>query len=71
MHIVTDTSELAALCEQFAQFPYITVDTEFLRERTYWSQLCLVQMARPGGGEKDAVLIDPLAEGIDLARCMR
>ncbi|MFK7943256.1 MAG: ribonuclease D [Paracoccaceae bacterium] len=67
MHMVTETSELAAICEEFAQFPYITVDTEFLRERTYWSQLCLVQMARPGGGDKDAVLIDPLADGIDLA----
>ena len=67
MHIVTETSELAAICEEYAAYPYITVDTEFLRERTYWSQLCLVQMARPGGGDKDGVLIDPLAAGIDLA----
>ncbi len=44
----------------------MTVDTEFLRERTYYSKLCLVQLAYPGDGETDAVLVDPLAEGIDL-----
>ncbi len=72
MHIVSETGELARICAAFAEAPYVTVDTEFLRERTYWSQLCLVQMARPGaageGAEDDsAVLIDPLAAGIDLA----
>ncbi|MEM1277943.1 MAG: ribonuclease D, partial [Pseudomonadota bacterium] len=66
MRVITTTEELSATCERFSSAPYITVDTEFLRERTYWSQLCLVQMARPGEDE-DAVLIDPLAEGIDLA----
>ncbi|MEM1300019.1 MAG: ribonuclease D [Pseudomonadota bacterium] len=67
MHIITESSELAALCEEFAASPYVTIDTEFLRERTYWSQLCLVQMARPGDHERDAVLIDPLADGMDLS----
>ncbi len=68
MRIVSDSGELARVCAAFAEAPYITVDTEFLRERTYWSQLCLVQMARPGDdGEDGAVLIDPLAQGIDLA----
>ena len=66
MHVVSDSAELSAVCAEFAEAPYITVDTEFLRERTYWSQLCLVQMARPGTGADDAVLIDPLAKGIDL-----
>ncbi|MBY8975611.1 ribonuclease D [Rhodobacteraceae bacterium NNCM2] len=66
MNVITTTSELAAVCQSFAASPYVTVDTEFIRERTYWSQLCLVQMARPGDTEEDAVLIDPLAEGIDL-----
>ncbi len=66
MHLVSDSGELANICAAFAEAPYITVDTEFLRERTYWSQLCLVQMARPGTGEDDAVLIDPLAQGMDL-----
>jgi ribonuclease D len=47
--------------------PYVTVDTEFLRERTYYSKLCLVQLALPGQGADRAVLVDPLAEGIDLA----
>ncbi|MEM7506835.1 MAG: ribonuclease D [Pseudomonadota bacterium] len=70
MHVITTTDELAQVCQSFASAPYVTVDTEFIRERTYWSQLCLIQMARPdieGSTEVDAVLIDPLADGIDLA----
>ncbi len=67
MRMINDTEELAEICTSFATSPYVTVDTEFLRERTYWSQLCLVQMARPGDGDGDAVLIDPLADGINLA----
>ncbi|MEM6904630.1 MAG: ribonuclease D [Pseudomonadota bacterium] len=64
MDVITTTDRLASVCQSFADAPYITVDTEFLRERTYWSQLCLVQMARPG--EEGGVLIDPLVDGIDL-----
>ncbi|MEM1130894.1 MAG: ribonuclease D, partial [Pseudomonadota bacterium] len=64
MKMITDTGALAEICADYATAPYITVDTEFLRERTYWSQLCLVQMAKPG--KRSGVLIDPLAEGIDL-----
>ena len=71
MHLVSDSGELARICAAFAEAPYMTVDTEFLRERTFWSQLCLVQMARPArpgeASEHDAVLVDPLAKGIDLA----
>jgi len=69
MDLITDMSDLAAVCARFAQAPYVTVDTEFMRERTYWAQLCLVQLAIPGDGESDddAVLVDPMAEGIDLA----
>lgn len=66
MIVITSTSDLAAACQRFASSRYVTVDTEFIRERTYWSQLCLVQLACPGEAEEDAVLIDPLAEGIDL-----
>lgn len=66
MQIITDSQTLARVCSEFAAAPYITVDTEFLRERTYWSQLCLVQMARPGKTSRTGVLIDPLADGIDL-----
>jgi len=72
---VTTTADLAALCEDYAASPYVTVDTEFLRERTYWPILCLVQIGRPRReGESDeaweedgAALIDPMARGIDLA----
>lgn len=74
MRVITTTDSLREVCQDFAAYPYVTVDTEFLREKTYWSQLCLVQMARPareGDAEgADAVIIDPLAEGIDLAPLM-
>ena len=47
MKTITTTEELAAFCEKAKQEPYLTLDTEFLRERTYRSKLCLVQMALP------------------------
>ncbi|MEM8793007.1 MAG: ribonuclease D [Pseudomonadota bacterium] len=68
MHVITTTQELTEVCDRFSSAPYVTVDTEFLRERTYWSQLCLVQIACPGEDDPaDAVLIDPLAADIDLS----
>lgn len=68
MHVIATTEELAKVCDRFSEAPYVTVDTEFLRERTYWPKLCLVQLARPGdNGDEDAVLIDPLAEDMDTA----
>ncbi len=63
MHIVSTTSELAKICREYARHTYVTVDTEFLRETTFWPELCLIQMASPD----DAVIIDPLASGLDLA----
>jgi ribonuclease D len=66
MHIITTTTELAAFCERAAQTPYVTVDTEFLRERTYYSKLCLIQLAYRGDGKIDAVLVDPLVDGLSL-----
>ena len=63
MHVITTTPELAAVCERIAQHPFVAIDTEFLREDTYWPELCLVQMASPD----EAVIVDPLAKGIDLA----
>lgn len=64
MRTLTQTSELETFCKQAAKGDYVTCDTEFLRERTYYSKLCLVQLALPGDGE--AVLVDPLAEGLSL-----
>lgn len=61
--LITTTADLAALCTRLANEPFVTVDTEFMREKTYYAQLCLVQIA----GAEEAVCIDPLAEGIDLA----
>ncbi len=63
MELITTTDQLAAACERLAQHPVITVDTEFLRETTYYPLLCVVQMA----SADEAVVIDTLAEGIDLA----
>ena len=66
MKILTTTQELATFCKAAADHPYVTVDTEFLRERTYYSKLCLVQIAVPSDEEGSAVLVDPLAEGMSL-----
>ena len=66
MRTITTTAELAEFCDQAASQPYVTVDTEFLRERTYYSKLCLVQLAMPGKDDSTAVLVDPLADGLSL-----
>lgn len=66
MQTITTTQALAEFCARAAAHPYVTVDTEFLRERTYYSKLCLVQLAFPGDGKTDAVLVDPLVEGMSL-----
>ncbi|MGK7755320.1 MULTISPECIES: ribonuclease D [unclassified Roseovarius] len=66
MHTITTTEELAAFCARAAEAEYVTVDTEFLRERTYYSKLCLIQLALPSRGEGDAVLVDPI-EGQDMS----
>jgi len=60
--VITDTATLEKYTETWRKADYITVDTEFMRERTYWPQLCLVQV----GGPDESVIIDPLADGIDL-----
>lgn len=67
MQIITTTEDLAAFCAKAAQCAYVTVDTEFMRERTYYAKLCLVQLAYRGAGGEDAALVDPLAEGLSLA----
>ncbi len=60
--LITTHAALAEACARLAEHPYVTVDTEFVRETTYYSRLCLIQMANPLEG----VLVDPLAEGMDL-----
>ncbi|TVS01694.1 MAG: ribonuclease D [Rhodobacteraceae bacterium] len=70
MKLITTTEDLAAFCAEAHAAPYVTVDTEFLRERTYYSKLCLLQMALPGADGPEtgpAVLVDPLANGLSLA----
>ena len=63
MQPITTTEGLAQVCERLAQHPFVTVDTEFLRESTYYPKLCVAQMA----STEEAVVIDALAAGIDLA----
>lgn len=61
--LISETDELAEAVARLRQEPFLTVDTEFMRENTYWPELCLVQI----GGAAEVILIDALAEGIDLA----
>jgi ribonuclease D len=62
MNLITRNEELAEACARLASAPYVAVDTEFMREQTFWPKLCLVQMAANG----TEVLIDSLAPGLDL-----
>ncbi|WP_395611546.1 ribonuclease D [Allosphingosinicella sp.] len=64
--LITDTETLEKLCERLARSDFVTVDTEFMRENTYWPDLCLFQVAN----HEEAAAIDPKAEGIDLTPLM-
>lgn len=63
MELITSTDALAAFCARATKFDFVTVDTEFLRETTYWPRLCLLQAATPD----EAILVDPLANSLSLA----
>ena len=67
MNIIKTTSELSKFCAHASKFDYLTVDTEFLRERTYYPKLCLIQLAIPSDQEANAVLVDPLDNQLDLS----
>ena len=60
--LITTTEALDELCERLAKSEFVTIDTEFMRENTYWPELCLVQIAN----EEEAAAIDPLADGLDM-----
>ena len=62
MKLLTNNDELAEVCERFSHHQFVTVDTEFLRETTFWPKVCLIQIASP----EEAIAIDTLAENIDL-----
>ena len=65
MHVhplITDSATLANLCARLSQADFITVDTEFMRESTYWPELCLIQIA----DTQEAAAIDPKAPGLDM-----
>jgi ribonuclease D len=62
MHIITETADLETVCGRLSQAGYVTVDTEFMRDSTYWPKLCLIQLAAPG----EEHVVDPIADGLDL-----
>ncbi|KQP48954.1 ribonuclease D [Methylobacterium sp. Leaf399] len=64
MDLISTTHDLAEACTRFSAMPFVTVDTEFMRETTYYPKLCLIQMAGPDGS---GVLVDPLSPDLDLA----
>ena len=63
MKIINSSTDLTSACQRLSTNDFVAVDTEFLREQTFWPQLCLMQLAVPG----EAFIVDPLAKGIDLA----
>ncbi|MBN8913448.1 MAG: ribonuclease D [Rhizobiales bacterium] len=63
MRVITSTSALSETCSRLAAGDYVTVDTEFMREQTFWPDLCLIQLASPS----EEAIVDPLAPGLDLA----
>ncbi len=67
MSLITTTEELELACLRMARHPFVTVDTEFLRETTFWPVLCVVQLA----SDQEAIAIDALAEGLDLQPLLR
>ncbi|HEU0160400.1 MAG TPA: ribonuclease D [Hyphomicrobiaceae bacterium] len=62
MRPIVTTSELAQACARLRRHPFVAVDTEFIREHTFWPKLCLIQM----GGPEEELIVDPLADGLDL-----
>jgi ribonuclease D len=63
MSLISATEDLAAVCSRLASHPFVTVDTEFLRETTFWPKVCVIQVASP----LEAFAVDALADGLDLA----
>jgi len=68
MRMIESTGDLEALVAEIETAPYVSLDTEFMRDQTYWPKLCLMQVAAPGG---PAAIIDPLTEGMDLSPIYR
>ncbi|MBU3887359.1 ribonuclease D [Methylosinus sporium] len=62
MSLLTSTEDLAAACARLSRHPFVTVDTEFLRETTFWPKVCVIQLASP----EEAFAVDTLSEGLDL-----
>ena len=66
MSIIDTTQDLEAFCLAATNYPYVTIDTEFMRDKTYYAKLCLIQIAYPEKGKDSFALIDPLSEKLSL-----
>ena len=66
MKIINQEKALDKFCKEAENHTFVTIDTEFMRERTYYSKLCLIQIALPNDGPEDAVLVDPFSPGMNL-----
>jgi len=66
LSIIDTTKDLEAFCLKASSYPYVTIDTEFMRDKTYYAKLCLIQLAYPDKGRESFTLIDPLSEKISL-----
>ena len=62
MTLIATTEDLAAACARFSRHEFVTVDTEFLRETTFWPKVCVIQIA----SDDEAVAVDAIADGLDL-----
>ena len=62
MRLITSTTDLTTACSDLAVHDFVAVDTEFMRESTFWPELCLIQLAAPGV----ELMVDPMAKGLDL-----
>jgi ribonuclease D len=62
MRIATSSQDLSSACQRLSTSDFVAVDTEFMREQTFWPQLCLIQIASP----EEALIVDPMAPGLDL-----
>ena len=66
MRVITSTEDLQSICQRLAAAEFVAVDTEFMREQTFWPKLCLIQLAGPG----EEIIVDPLASALDLPRLL-